>query len=203
MALNCFRIGFWRQFLSSPPCRLGIVLSCSIRVLPPVRFDMFFFQIMGLISNMEVPFPDGVSYYIKLASVAQLNLEVMQHSCIFGEHAYAYYDKVRIFFWLPVFLGSVSCFIYGARLAFWRLRPMAAEPSAASELSESATDHLERFRDQLCSVSCYIFNLVYAFCKRPASVVDMACALLAGTHRSFRRVGLYFTATSSPMGQPD
>ena len=92
---------------------------------------------MGLISDMEVPFPDGVSYYIKLASVAQLNLEVMQHSCIFGGNAYAYafYDKVRIFLWLPVFLGSVSCFIYGARLAFWRLRPMAAEPSAASELS--------------------------------------------------------------------
>jgi hypothetical protein len=133
-----------------------------------------------MIKNIEVPFPPGVSDYINVAAIAQLNLEIMQHSCVFGEAEEAYYTNVRIFFWLPVFLVGTLCLVYGAYVSFWRLRPVTAE------LQASATDRLERFRDQLCSVGCCVFSMLYVSTARLASsaaVGGVESDLLTGTHR--------------------
>jgi hypothetical protein len=139
-----------------------------------------------MIKNIEVPFPPGVSDYINVAAIAQLNLEIMQHSCVFGEAEEAYYTKVRIFFWLPVFLVGTLCLVYGAYVSFWRLRPLTAELQASGYVSASATDRLERFRDQLCSVGCCVFTMLYVSTARLASsaaVGGVESGLLTGTHR--------------------
>ena len=108
-----------------------------------------------MIDNIRIPFPDGVKEYINVAAIAQLNLEIMQHGCIFGEAEDAYYAKVRNFFWLPVVLVGTLCSVYAARVTFWRLRPSSSQPSV------SVTDRTQRFRDQLCSLGCCLFNLLY------------------------------------------
>ena len=137
-------------------------------------------QIVGMINNLNVPFPAGVSNYINVAAITQLNLEIMQHSCVLGveedacaRHAHArdapmrerkaprarnrYYSKVRMFFWLPVLLVGGLGLVYGAQLARWKLG------TSGYQLSSSiAADRSQRFRDQLCSVGCCVFNLLYA-----------------------------------------
>ena len=135
-------------------------------------------RIVGMINNLNANFPPGVSEYINIASVAQLNLEIMQHGCIFGvagEHAY--YAKVRIFLWLPVVLGGALCLVYGARLSFWRLRPSASLPWA------SARDRSLRFQDQLCNVGCHAFNMLYVSAGCPPGCVASHPLLRAGTRR--------------------
>jgi hypothetical protein len=108
-------------------------------------------QIIGMITNINAAFPDGVSQYINIAAIAQLNLEIMQHACLFGDAEEAFYGKVRIFFWLPVALVVALCLVYATGMVFWRV---TSEPSA------SATDRTQRFRDRLCSVGCCVFTLL-------------------------------------------
>jgi hypothetical protein len=111
-----------------------------------------------MINNINVPFPPGVSAYIGIAAIAQLNLEIMQHNCIFAEEEESYYSKVKTFFWLPLVLVGALCLVYVARLAFWRLRPATPD----SDPEASAIDRTQRFRDQLCSVGCCVLNMLYA-----------------------------------------
>jgi hypothetical protein len=79
--------------------------------------------------------------------VAQLNLEIMQHQCIFGEDEHADYAKVRLFFWLPFLLffvlGLLGCLFHLLR--------------ARSSLVKD----LEASRSQLVSFGCGLFNLLY------------------------------------------
>jgi hypothetical protein len=118
-----------------------------------------------MIDNINLPFPDGVAEYIKVAAIVQLNLGIMQQSCIFGETEDAYYAKVRNFFWFPVVLVGAMCLVYGARVMVWRLGPSAASPSAL------VTDRTQRFRDQLCSVGCCVFGLLYVSAAHLATSV--------------------------------
>jgi hypothetical protein len=114
-------------------------------------------QVVGMIANINVQFPDGVADYIHIAAIAQLDLEIMQHSCLFGSAVDAYYTKVRAFFWLPVFLVGALCLVYTATILVWRM---------ASGSSASATDRTQRLRDQLCSVGCCVFTLLYVALQR-------------------------------------
>ena len=132
-------------------------------------------QIIGVINNINAVFPDGVAQYINIASVAQLNLEIMQLSCVFGEPEDAYYGKVRIFFWLPIVLAGTLCLVYIVGTLFWRM---------TSEASASATDRTQRFRDRLCNVGCCVFNTLYVSVARLAKARGSACGISsAGTHR--------------------
>ncbi len=132
-------------------------------------------QIIGVINNINAAFPDGVAQYINIASVAQLNLEIMQLSCVFGEPEDAYYGKVRIFFWLPIVLAGTLCLVYIVGTLFWRM---------TSEASASATDRTQRFRDRLCNVGCCVFNSLYVSVARLAKAKGSACGISsAGTHR--------------------
>ena len=132
-------------------------------------------QIIGVINNINAAFPDGVAQYINIASVAQLNLEIMQLSCVFGEPEDAYYGKVRIFFWLPIVLAGTLCLVYIVGTLFWRM---------TSEASASATDRTQRFRDRLCNVGCCVFNTLYVSVARLAKAKGSACGISsAGTHR--------------------
>ena len=132
-----------------------------------------------MIANINIPFPPGVSDYIRIASIAQLNLEIMQHGCIFGEPEESYFTKVRFCFWLPVFIAAALCLFYGTHVAVWRIRG-----SAQSEPPALASDRAERVRDRLCSVGCCMFNFLYV--QRPSLRVrlpNVASRLLAGTLR--------------------
>ena len=134
---------------------------------------------IGMIANINIPFPSGVSEYIRLASIAQLNLEIMQHGCVFGEADNAYYAKVRFCFWLPVFIVAALCVVYATERTVWRMRG-----SAQSEPPALASDRAERVRDRLCSVGCCMFNFLYV--QRPSLRVrlpNVASRLLAGTLR--------------------
>ena len=136
-------------------------------------------QIIGMIANINIPFPSGVSEYIRLASIAQLNLEIMQHGCVFGEADNAYYAKVRFCFWLPVFIVAALCVVYATQRTVWWIRG-----SAQSEPPALASDRAERVRDRLCSVGCCMFNFLYV--QRPSLRVrlpNVASRLLAGTLR--------------------
>ncbi len=136
-------------------------------------------QIIGMIANINIPFPSGVSEYIRLASIAQLNLEIMQHGCVFGEADNAYYAKVRFCFWLPVLIVAALCVVYATQRTVWRMRG-----SAQSEPPALASDRAERVRDRLCSVGCCMFNFLYV--QRPSLRVrlpNVASRLLAGTLR--------------------
>jgi hypothetical protein len=144
-----------------------------------VAAALFPVQIIGMIANINIPFPPGVSDYIRIASIAQLNLEIMQHGCIFGEPEESYFTKVRFCFWLPFFIAAALCLFYGTHVAVWRIRG-----SAQSEPPALASDRAERVRDRLCSVGCCMFNFLYV--QRPSLRVrlpNVASRLLAGTLR--------------------
>ena len=105
---RCFGAGFWRRSRSSLPCRFGSIFPSPLFPFGPLAAATAAslpVQIIGMIANINIPFPSGVSEYIRLASIAQLNLEIMQHGCVFGEADNAYYAKVRFCFWLPVHCG--------------------------------------------------------------------------------------------------
>ncbi len=104
-------------------------------------------QMVGLMRQIKIPFHPIIAAYIRIAAVAQLNLDIMQHKCLFGEDENAVYAKIRLFFWIPFLLfgllGLLGCLLHVLR-AKWSL-------GADSEASKS----------QLTSVGCGLFNLLY------------------------------------------
>ena len=177
-----FGAGFWRRSRSSLLCRFGSIFPSPLFPFGPLAAATAAslpVQIIGMIANINIPFPSGVSEYIRLASIAQLNLEIMQHGCVFGEADDAYYAKVRFCFWLPVFIVAALCMVYATQRTVWRIRGLAqSEPPAL------ASDRAERVRDRLCSVGCCMFNFLYV--QRPSLRVrlpNVASRLLAGTLR--------------------
>ena len=124
-----------------------------------LKASHFSVQIIGMINNIDAPFPSGVAEYIGIAAIAQLNLEIMQLSCIFGEAEDAYYSRVRLFFWIPIVLVGALCLVYAARVSLWRLKP--ATPDSEPSASAADSDRAQRFRDQLCSWGCSVFNMMY------------------------------------------
>ncbi len=84
-------------------------------------------QIIGQMVNIQIPFHPIVSHYIRIAAVAQLNLEIMQHSCLFGEEELAVYSKIRFFFFLPILLfGALG--VLGVLLQLHAKAKSAANP---------------------------------------------------------------------------
>jgi len=162
--LDALGTGFWRRSRSSLPCRFGSIFPSPLFPFGPLAAATAAslpVQIIGMIANINIPFPSGVSEYIRLASIAQLNLEIMQHGCVFGEADNAYYAKVRFCFWLPVFIVAALCVVYATERTVWRIRG-----SAQSEPPALASDRAERVRDRLCSVGCCMFNFLYV--QRPS-----------------------------------
>jgi hypothetical protein len=147
----------------------AVVMACRLMWIEAGRETRFLatipilsaLQVVGMITNINANFPDGVSEYINIAAIAQLNLEIMQHACLFGDTEYAYYGKVRIFFWFPVILVGAIGLVYAAGMVFWQM---------PSKSSASALDRSQRFRDQLCSVGCCVFNLLYGSLARLARI---------------------------------
>ena len=124
-------------------------------------------QIIGQMVNINLPFHPVVAEYIRVTAVMQLNLEVMQHSCILGEDEYAFYNKIRFFFWLPFLLfgtlGLLGIFTY-----FMPHTPSLMRHTSSFETdSETAADSPsvmkgERIRAQMLSAGCGFFNVLYA-----------------------------------------
>ena len=104
-------------------------------------------QIIGQMRQIKIPFHPILAVYIRIAAVAQLNLEIMQHQCILGEDEHADYAKVRLFFWLP-FLLFLVLGLLGCLLHLLRAR-------------SSLVKDLEASRSQLVSFGCGLFNLLY------------------------------------------
>ena len=105
-------------------------------------------QIIGQMRNIDVPFHWTVAEYIRIAGVTQLNLELLQLSCIFGNDDYAFYTKVRGLFWLPFLLfgtlGLIGCLHHLLRAK----SISGTDPTAPSS--------------QLASFGCGLFNILYA-----------------------------------------
>ncbi len=124
--------------------------------------------------NIKIKFHPIVEEYIYICSVAQLNLEVMQHSCVVGEEDYAFYGKIRFFFWLPFLLfgslGLVGFVLVKMHLRFPQTLSGVSErsleepdsPVAAEASNTPAVVRERRIRAQLSSVGCGLFNVLYA-----------------------------------------
>ncbi len=102
-AREAVAVGFWRRFPSSLHFRHGSVFRawvviefavprcyvsaqrCVTEHLAGGAGGWMHGQIVGMINNLNVPFPAGVSDYINIAAITQLNLEIMQHSCVLGD----------------------------------------------------------------------------------------------------------------------
>jgi hypothetical protein len=128
--------------------------------------------------NINLPFHPVVAEYIRVTAVMQLNLEVMQHSCILGEDEYAFYNKIRFFFWLPFLLfgtlGLLGIFIYlmphtpslmrhTSSLMRHTSRLMRHTSSFETDTADSPSVMKgERIRAQMLSAGCGLFNVLYA-----------------------------------------
>ena len=93
-----------------------------------------------------------MSEYIRVAAITALNLEVMQHKCILGEDEYAFYAKIRFFFWLPFLL-------------FGTLGLVGSIHALRTAKSSSETDS-EALRSRLANTGCGLFNFL---CASPQS----------------------------------
>ena len=126
-------------------------------------------QIIGLMSHVKIPFHPIVSAYIKIAQIAQLNLDVMQHSCLFGEDEYAFYARIRFFFWLPFLLfgmlGLLGC-----------LRHLLRSKMRASSMADP-----EASMSQLACFGCGLFNILYPL---PPINLDVSTCWHAGLTRN-------------------
>ena len=124
-------------------------------------------QIIGQMVNINLPFHPVVAEYIRVTAVMQLNLEVMQHSCILGEDEYAFYNKIRFFFWLPFLLfgtlGLLGIFIYLMPHTPSLMRHTSSfETDSETAADSPSVNKGERKRAQMLSAGCGLFNVLYA-----------------------------------------
>ena len=89
-----------------------------------------------------------MSEYIRVAAITALNLEVMQHKCILGEDEYAFYAKIRFFFWLPFLLFGML------GLLGW-LRHLLRSKMRASSMADP-----EASKSQLACFGFGLFNIL-------------------------------------------